>query len=52
VSLHVYSPPLTSMTYYDLAEGTLTPRWTEPVEVRPSDDPAVPLPERALTVLQ
>lgn len=25
VSLHAYSPPLTTMTYYDLADGRLTP---------------------------
>ena len=47
VSLHVYSPPLTSMTYYGLAGDRLAPRHTEPVEVRPSDGL---VPERALTV--
>jgi hypothetical protein len=52
VSLHVYSPPLTSMTYYDLADSGSTgalvsPRHTEPVDVRPSDGPVA---ERALTV--
>jgi hypothetical protein len=25
VSVHAYSPPLTSMTYYDLSDGNLTP---------------------------
>jgi quercetin dioxygenase-like cupin family protein len=25
VSVHAYSPPLTTMTYYDLADGRLTP---------------------------
>ena len=47
VSLHVYSPPLTSMTYYDVAGDRLAARYTEPVEVRPSDGP---IPERAVTV--
>lgn len=47
VSLHVYSPPLTSMTYYELAGERLAPRHTEPVDVRPSDGP---VPERAVTV--
>jgi hypothetical protein len=47
VSLHVYSPPLTAMTYYDVAGNRLTPRYTEPVDVRPSDGP---VPERAVTV--
>jgi len=32
-SVHVYSPPLTSMTYYDLADGR--PTRTEPVAVEP-----------------
>jgi hypothetical protein len=45
VSLHVYSPPLTSMTYYDLAGGRLAPRYTEPVDVRSSDGD---VPERAV----
>ncbi|HSP36357.1 MAG TPA: cysteine dioxygenase family protein [Frankiaceae bacterium] len=47
VSLHVYSPPLTSMTYYKLAGERLAPRFTEPVEVRSG---AGRLPERAVTV--
>jgi hypothetical protein len=47
VSLHVYSPPLTSMTYYEIAGDRLSKRYTEPVDVRPSDGP---LAERALTV--
>jgi hypothetical protein len=47
VSLHVYSPPLTSMTYYELTGDRLAPRFTEPVEVRSSDGR---LPERAVTV--
>jgi hypothetical protein len=47
VSLHVYSPPLTAMTYYDVAGNRLTPRYTEPVDVRPSDGP---VPGRAVTV--
>ncbi|MDQ1672427.1 MAG: hypothetical protein QOC98_989, partial [Frankiaceae bacterium] len=33
VSLHVYSPPLSSMTYYDVAGRGLSARHTEPVEV-------------------
>jgi hypothetical protein len=33
VSLHVYSPPLSAMTYYNLDDGTLRPRYTEPVGV-------------------
>ena len=32
-SIHVYSPPLSSMTYYDLADGR--PTRTEPVAVEP-----------------
>lgn len=47
VSLHVYSPPLTSMTYYDLTHGGLVAQRCEPVDVRPSDGP---VPGRALTV--
>jgi hypothetical protein len=50
VSLHVYSPPLTAMTYYEIGDAPanrLSPRYTEPVDVRPSDGP---VPERALTV--
>lgn len=51
VSLHVYSPPLTSMTYYEIGDdpagNRLAPRHTEPVDVRPSDGPVA---ERALTV--
>ena len=47
VSLHVYSPPLAAMTYYDVAADGLTARHTEPVDVRPSDGP---LPERAAPV--
>jgi quercetin dioxygenase-like cupin family protein len=34
VSVHAYSPPLTSMTYYDLADGTL-----EPLATLATDDP-------------
>jgi hypothetical protein len=53
VSLHVYSPPLTSMTYYDLGDGQLHPRYTEPIEVRGCDG-SLPgdgsLPERAVGV--
>jgi predicted metal-dependent enzyme (double-stranded beta helix superfamily) len=29
LSLHVYSPPLTSMTYYDCFEGRLVPRQSQ-----------------------
>jgi hypothetical protein len=47
VSLHVYSPPLTSMTYYELTADRLSPHYTEPVEVRPSDGL---VPERAAVV--
>jgi hypothetical protein len=47
VSLHVYSPPLTAMTYYDLAGRGLAPRHTEPVEVLDAGDG---IPERAVTV--
>jgi hypothetical protein len=47
VSLHVYSPPLAAMTYYEVVEGRLAPRHTEPVEVRPAD---TGLPERAAAV--
>jgi quercetin dioxygenase-like cupin family protein len=34
VSVHAYSPPLTTMTYYDLAEGVL-----EPLASLATDDP-------------
>ena len=34
VSVHTYSPPLTSMTYYDLADGELTP-----IRTLATDDP-------------
>jgi mannose-6-phosphate isomerase-like protein (cupin superfamily) len=34
VSVHAYSPPLTSMTYYDLAGGRL-----EPIRTLVTDDP-------------
>ena len=47
VSLHVYSPPLTAMTYYDIAGGSLAARHTEPVDVRPDDGE---VPGRAITV--
>jgi hypothetical protein len=47
VSLHVYSPPLSAMTYYALNGGRLAPRHTEPVAVRATGDG---LPERAATV--
>jgi oxalate decarboxylase/phosphoglucose isomerase-like protein (cupin superfamily) len=32
VSVHVYSAPLSSMTYYDLADGVVTPLLTVPTE--------------------
>ncbi len=34
VSVHAYSPPLTTMTYYDLADGALTP-----IATLATDDP-------------
>jgi hypothetical protein len=44
VSVHVYSAPLSSMTYYDLADGRLAPVIT--VE---TDDPETELPARAVS---
>jgi cysteine dioxygenase type I len=41
VSVHAYSPPLTSMTYYDLAGGRL-----QPIRTLATDDPE-PSAERA-----
>ncbi len=34
VSVHAYSPPLTTMTYYDLADGVL-----EPITTLATEDP-------------
>lgn len=42
VSVHAYSPPLTSMTYYDLADGRL-----ERLATLQTDDPEAPAPTAA-----
>ena len=40
VSVHVYSPPLEAMTFFDPADGTLQPKKTERYEPVPAGDPA------------